>query len=347
MAASHAGRWWPWPRVGRVGLSVPVRTVRGMSLSSVVNDPAGPVRAFLVEELPGLKEVRAAYRAALPVLPITVPVPPADVRPAWATLGAAVDHRLRYSMAAGSDPGGAVTGGVRRIATTPGLGLDRGTAAALSTAGKDLITRLARLAEAHRPWERDRSMLLPAAVEEDFARACFVAAWFEEFFRSGRLSPTTPLGTASPSTTLADLLAAVPAYAAADMVALQTLAAASPGLTALRAGTPTRDVVGGPTFAGSIAVGGADADLIAGGLLLDVKTTADPGKVPSLNNVWQLAGYVLLDYDDEHRIDRVGWYLTRTGALVTWPLPDFLALLGATRPLPQLRARFADVARRL
>jgi hypothetical protein len=53
--------------------------------------------------------------------------------------------------------------------------------------------------------------------------------------------------------------------------------------------------------------------------------------------IYQLAGYLLLDYDDQYGIDRVGLYLSRQGAAVTWRAEEFPGLLGATAPLPALR----------
>jgi hypothetical protein len=68
-------------------------------------------------------------------------------------------------------------------------------------------------------------MLLPRDLEERFARAGYVSTLYEEVFRSGRLFPNTPLGSAGSHTTLPDLLAAVPDYAVDDLIALQACAA--------------------------------------------------------------------------------------------------------------------------
>ncbi|MEU5666495.1 hypothetical protein [Streptomyces longwoodensis] len=104
---------------------------------------------------------------------------------------------------------------------------------------------------------------------------------------------------------------------------------------------PEHKRVCGPVFAGSADLGGADADFIVDGLLIDCKATTRPY---SLNRsaVQQLAGYLLLDYDDAYRMDRVGLYLSRHGALITWTVPDFLNCLGATLPLPALRHQLKD-----
>jgi hypothetical protein len=101
----------------------------------------------------------------------------------------------------------------------------------------------------------------------------------------------------------------------------------------------------GPVFAGSGDVGGADADWIAAGLLVDVKATATPEKV-SREDVHQLVCYALLDYDDRYGIERVGWYFARAGWLVSWDLDEFLGLLGASRPVGDLRLRVSGVLSR-
>ncbi|GGP00094.1 hypothetical protein [Wenjunlia tyrosinilytica] len=106
---------------------------------------------------------------------------------------------------------------------------------------------------------------------------------------------------------------------------------------AFRALPPAARVCG-PVFAGSNDIGGADADYILGGLLLDCKATKDPRRL-GRGEIHQLAGYLLLDYDNEYGIDRVGLYLSRQGALITWPTAEFLRSLGAAEPLPQLRAQ--------
>ncbi|MFJ4152724.1 hypothetical protein ACIP10_34830 [Streptomyces galbus] len=107
------------------------------------------------------------------------------------------------------------------------------------------------------------------------------------------------------------------------------------------ASLPEHKRVCGPVFAGSADLGGVDADFIVDGLLIDCKATTRPY---SLNRgaLQRLAGYLLLDYDDVYRMDRVGLYLSRHGALITWTVPDFLTSLGATLPLPVLRQRLKD-----
>ncbi|WP_309127606.1 hypothetical protein [Microbacterium sp.] len=95
----------------------------------------------------------------------------------------------------------------------------------------------------------------------------------------------------------------------------------------------------GPTFDGS-ALCSADADVIADGLLLDLKTALG-GKVRGpggradylkASHLRQLIGYLLLDRSDAYGIDRVGIYSARFGHLVIWPVADVLEML-AGRPV--------------
>ena len=61
-----------------------------------------------------------------------------------------------------------------------------------------------------------------------------------------------------------------------------------------------------------------------------------PGRL-GLDEIYQIAGYLLLDHPDEFGIKRVGLDLSRQGAMITWDVDEFLRLLGSVRPLPQLR----------
>ena len=315
-------------------------TLRGMSLTSVLADRSSPLRTLLDSELPALADLRASYRALQPVpLPVVLPDPPSGSRPAYGTLGAAIDHRLRLALTDNCNfRDGGVGAGVR-LTTSRALGLDSRTATAIRGAGEGVLDELDRLRVTLTPSDRSLPVRLPDADEEALCRACFVAAWFEEVYRTGKVWPGTPLGDAWPGLTADQLLTAVPTYAVNDLMTMAELAEA--GLGPLRQGTDPADVIAGPTFAGSPDVGGADADWIADGLLSDVKATTKPATIGA-EEIYQLAGYVLLDYDDEYRIDRVGWYLARAGWLVDWSVDEFFTLLGATRTIKELRLAMAD-----
>jgi hypothetical protein len=95
-----------------------------------------------------------------------------------------------------------------------------------------------------------------------------------------------------------------------------------------------------PTFAGSGDVGGADADLVVDGCLIDIKTSIAPQL--KADYLYQLAGYLLLDYDDQLHINAVGIYMARQAILFRWAVPEFLHVLtGDSRAdLQTLRLQF-------
>jgi hypothetical protein len=64
----------------------------------------------------------------------------------------------------------------------------------------------------------------------------------------------------------------------------------------------------------------------------------------SQRTAWQLTGYLLIDAADGYRIDTVGLYLCRSQVLATWPVDDYLALLGTCRrDLTELRGVFGEL----
>jgi hypothetical protein len=97
----------------------------------------------------------------------------------------------------------------------------------------------------------------------------------------------------------------------------------------------TRPATLNPTFFASSLVGGADADLIVDGCLIDIKTTLRP--FYGSDALYQLLGYVLLDTRDLHRINAVAVYLSRQRTLVRWELTDLLEQ-GAGGSAPDLAA---------
>ena len=91
----------------------------------------------------------------------------------------------------------------------------------------------------------------------------------------------------------------------------------------------------GPTFGiGSHWIGGADADVIDDGCLIDVKCVKD---IRSTAFIRQVIAYVLLDVENEHALDSVGVYLARQGILWKIPLEDIAEHSGMT--ISELRAQ--------
>ena len=136
--------------------------------------------------------------------------------------------------------------------------------------------------------------------EEELTRLCFVAASFEDVYRCGEVRRHSMLAEATAATTLRSLVRAVPGYVVADIS--QQMRLAETAFREFRA-LPRRAVTCVPSFIGSADIGGADADFILGGLLLDCKSTTMPGTL-GREDICQLAGYLLLDYRDEFSISR-------------------------------------------
>lgn len=180
-----------------------------------------------------------------------------------------------------------------------------------------------------RPADRSRPLLASDPDEDELDRLCVVLAWCEVLFREGLgqvADPTpTPWRVGEEPPPVEELSALVPAAAVADLRAVVRLGQGRV-LERLRSTTHDQEVVVGPTFAGSFDVGGADADWLARGMLLDCKSTVRPAGVAQ-RGLYQLVCYALLDYDDAHAITGVGIYLARQGHLVSWPLEQVLEML--------------------
>ena len=180
---------------------------------------------------------------------------------------------------------------------------------------------------------------LDSQEENELNRYCWVLAVFDSHFRmgSGR-GYKTPIDALGPSPGVDALLALAPPAGLEDLAGLMARLHASE-----LAGLVGQPAHLNPTFAGSGLVGGADADLVVDGLLVDVKTTQYTA-MPKREVAYQLLGYLLMDLDDRLGIKSIGFYLSRVPALITWPAQELLELV-AQKPvdLVQMRAEFERV----
>ena len=318
-----------------------------MSLTSHLKDPASPVRIFIRDVSPNMRAVVREANAGLEGA--------ATIRPEgavhWSTVGTAADYRIRYHLGPAHEAGAArhgasmLEGRMMRADRLEGLREAEARAAfddlAAEAGGfRDSVPAffaglegvLARLL----PWQEPRR--LGPDDEALLCRHCAVLALFEQVFRVGQVSPGSPLVLPGPARTADELLARVPDLWVEDLAEISRAFLDSQGDRVRGA----REAALGPTFEGSLDVGGADADMILDGLLVDVKTTTSP-KI-SAEMLYQLLGYALLDYPDRYAVREVGVYLSRQGRLVRWPLDGLLRDLGSVRGLPELRDDFAAVA---
>lgn len=172
----------------------------------------------------------------------------------------------------------------------------------------DLAELLERIVPARRRLEADDEVLL--------LRYCVVLAALDRFFREG-FRPDSLLLTPAPKTSVAELLAVAQPEWLNDLLQL------SWGFFDIFSDLLDQRALLNPTFDGSEWVGGADADLIVENCLIDIKTT----KWPFWDAEWvyQVLGYVLLDWNNTYQIESVGIYFARQRFLLRWSLPDLLS----------------------
>jgi hypothetical protein len=173
----------------------------------------------------------------------------------------------------------------------------------------------------------------------ELCRLVVILARFEQYFRAG---PAVLPYLAEPLTTHGNDLdeLALSLVSESSMRDLETL-----GRVTVEDHLGIREAAAldiGPTFAQSSVLGGADADLIYDGTLVDLKSTSQ-ARIMGRDEVWQLAGYLLADTDDSYGIDRVGFAALRRRRSIFWLAEDLICQLagGQPRPVEQLREEFA------
>jgi len=146
------------------------------------------------------------------------------------------------------------------------------------------------------------------------ARTACILGLLDRATRSGRAEEPW-YGPLLTSEALDEALASVPDAWAADVAAVADLAL--PQLAHL-AGT----VIPAPIFKGSRLVDGADADLIIGSTLVEIKAIGSPDL--RLRDLHQVVCYALLDTDDQYQLTSIAVLSARFGVLVTWQLEELI-----------------------
>jgi hypothetical protein len=321
------------------------RPIRG-PLTTEIADIRSPVRQFLSDRFTsGLREVQRRYRQGAP--PLAVPAaPPAEVNPR--TLGTAADWLLRFLLhprpslklaALGAAWSGPRRAGQPDIAGAPVRGPDVGMLAALGEIAWSLGQGRDKMAG--RGVAAFTGPLRGSDADPDhLARACWVLALLTEVFRGGPMvAALGPLGRFQDRRPSAEqLLALAPPAALSQLTAFRQVfeTALLPKLAGRRGPWAL-----GPTFAGSALIR-ADADLIAAGLLLDLKTSAKLSL--RIQDVLQVLGYALLDFDDEYKLAELGIFSARYADLATWGLSELLEeLAGHQVSLRATRYEFREL----
>jgi hypothetical protein len=300
-------------------------------LTEELRDKDSPVRQFLDKRFAnGLREVQRRYRTDAPALVVPT-APREEVNPG--TVGTAADWPLRFvlhprpslqlaSMGAvlcGRRAG--LTGVLADIASSLGEGYD-----AFEATDSD---------DFNGP---DEGLQAPP---EYLARVCWFLALLTEAYRGGsqvvELGPLRQFGRRQPS--VDEVLHMAPKAAIDQLDDFRDVFESKlvPQL-ASRHGTWSP----GPAFTGS-ALLNADADLIAAGLLIDLKTASAKPSL-GIQEAFQLIGYALLDFDDIYQLTEVGIFSARYAYLSTWHISDLLnELAGCSVSLTDSRKDFRQL----
>lgn len=272
-----------------------------MSFSSQWRSPHSPLRRFFDARFTKTRELRREWLDSVGAGELWWPYA-ADTPPPPSAIGTAFDYRFRLELGAS-------------FAELKGW---RGLSLLLGSPEEHHLGALEALAS----WINSLIDANPSREERHLTKDCIVLAWCEEFLRAGT-HINSPLFGLAPGADTATLLSLVKDTWVDDVQGM--LNRVEPILTAWR-GKPA---VFGPSFVGSIDVGGADADLVVDGTLVELKTVR--AKSPDRETLCQLAAYLLLDYLDQLKIRQVGICFGRWGAFRRWQAEEYLAKLSGDR----------------
>ena len=281
-----------------------------MSLTSHIRGkPDTPITEWFRRELPSSKEVVSS--ANRKVRKTLVVAPPPGAHAGW--LGTAIDYRIRMALVrAPWDCTVAELGALRCLHPR--------VCRALAAYYEDCMDRL-------QPWT---GSTLSTTDDADLARLSLLLARCDEGYRAGEYACfAQDPKWASARLKLEDIFDAFQPEASVDVWRMMELFVTSDdGLRErVRQGCT---IACNPVFSGSTLVGGADADIVCEGELIELKSTKNPGLDRDM--LLQMAGYALLDRDDEFGINTVSVYFTRTGQWVRLSLRRMLGMMGRDAP---------------
>lgn len=279
-----------------------------MSLTSHLDNPSqSPIGRFFQERFAFTarltKDANRQLRETQLAVPVNHPWP-------YSQIGMALDYRIRYSFAITPHRELVAWQGAQFLLHAVAPGELFYSLAVIEAFFEGLQATLEQVQPVGR--------LLDKEAEQLLARYCFLLGLLEEPFRSGRYRESL-LMIPAPRQHLDDLLAIPQQIWIDDLCGLSRL------FYNTHAHLLSRPHLLNPIFAGSTDVGGADADIIIDGCLIDIKTT----KQSKVDAGWirQLAGYLLLDYHNEYHLHSLGLYLARHGVLLSWPVEHFVQTL--------------------
>ena len=272
---------------------------RYTSLTAALKDKNSPLRRYLDRRFPLVKPFQADYRANAGSLLVDG----ADANPG--TLGAAFDYLVRFVLDSAYVP-------------EPAL-----------AAFSHEPTRLGPVGEVSARAGAATEVPYREQDETTAARACWALALCTEVYRRGGVTPGSSLADLLDERrfTVDGMMALAPEAAIRQLKELYAVAEEA----LLPAVRDRRPLSLGPTFDGSTLCA-ADADIIAGDLLIELKTYLG-AKNPRTGvrsdglltvDLYQPISYALFDRSDAYNIRSVAIYSARYGHLVTWPLETAL-----------------------
>jgi hypothetical protein len=293
-----------------------------MSLTSHLRDKTSPVREWFLTNLAATRPTVSAGNGALCGSPRSSPLlmPPEGCD--LALSGTAIDYLIRASLSRNALDHTVSQSGAKLVDARE------------SGAGVRLQREAVAVIESLVPW---RGLPQGDGLLE-LCRMCLVLARFEQFFRAG-LRVWAYVGE--------PLLDRPSLEVFADRVVLPACLRDLIGMAeaVIEDSAYLRDarpLVLNPVFDLSVALGGADADVIAGRTLWDFKSSARVAGVFSREDLWQLLGYALADQSHAYELACVGITALRRRRRVRWDIASLLAdLSGESRPLELWRAEFA------
>jgi hypothetical protein len=301
-----------------------------MSLTSLIKDSKSPLAEWFAATFPETRRVGADANQQLRGGPSTTPcviAPPAGTD--HGTVGTAVGYVLNAHLR---------EDGLRDTTASRGAALLSGAIGPHVRDPREVEQEAVERIVALRPWER----ALARDEWQQLCEMCLVLARLEQYYRAG---PNVLPFLVDP---LADYGHDVRGLATAFASEVTRSDVDALGLATVEDHLGLRDAKVlrlGPTFAQSLALGGADADIVHDGTLVDLKSTSKPGPVGK-SELYQLLGYLLADTDNTYGITRIGFSALRRRRSHYWDASEFLNLLSGPQgavTLAQARAEFAAV----
>jgi hypothetical protein len=292
-----------------------------MSLTSHLNNPASPIGQFIKQRFAQTARLTKAANLQLKAAETLRPALPGPSYP-YAPIGTAIDYRIRYAFDVTPYRQLVAWHGALLLTAKPVESL------ILKTTYFDIMQGVA---QGPYPLELVRQFFesldytlqtiqpvgrrLDAEAEHLLDRYCVALSFFEQVFRSNAYLQG-PLLQPVVKQSVEELLAIPQDSWLDDLSQMFNL------FYARYHDLVSRPYILNPTFAGSLDIGGADADFVVDRCLIDIKASVSPQI--KAEYLYQLAGYLLLDYDDQLHMNAVAIYMARQGMLFTWSIPEFL-----------------------